>query len=96
VGLTSTSILALAIDPASPARLYAATSDGLFRSSSGGADWSSVDIGSAGSLLNAIVFEGGAGGVVLVGGEGAVARSADGKSWKSARLPPPPPAKDEE
>lgn len=93
VGLTSMSILALAIDPASPARLYAATSDGLFRSSSGGADWSSVDTGSSGSLFNSIIFDGG--GAVLVGGEGAVARSADGKSWTSVKLLPPPPAKEE-
>ena len=45
-GLTATDVHALAIDPATPATLYAGTDGGgVFKSTNGGGDWSAVNTG---------------------------------------------------
>ena len=44
-GLTNTDVLALAIDPATPATLYAGTGGGVFKSTNGGGEWGAVNTG---------------------------------------------------
>ena len=44
-GLTDTEVYALAIDPTTPATLYAGTYGGVFKSTNGGGDWSAVNTG---------------------------------------------------
>ena len=44
-GLTTTVVLALAIDPATPATLYAGTGGGVFKSTDGGGNWGTVNTG---------------------------------------------------
>ena len=96
-GLTSTSILALAADPAGAGRLYASTVSGLFRTTNGGGTWSAVETGAAGSFFNTVVVPRQPAGVVLAGADGAVVRSADsGKTWTVAKLPPPPAVEEDE
>ena len=93
-GLTSTSVLALAVDPAAPSRAFAGTVTGLFRTTNSGTNWSTSETG-AGSFFNAVAF--GPSGSVLLGGDGAIARSADGgKTWTAKKLPPAPPAAEDE
>ena len=43
VGLTDTYVRGLAIDPVTPATLYAATEDGVFKSTNGGGTWNKVN-----------------------------------------------------
>jgi photosystem II stability/assembly factor-like uncharacterized protein len=93
-GLTSTSILTIAVDPAASNRALAGTVTGLFRTSNSGTNWAGTETG-AGSFFNAIAF--GPSGAVLLGGDGTIARSADaGKTWTSKKLPPAPPAAEDE
>ena len=52
-GLTNTDVRALAIDPATPATLYAGTyGGGVFKSMNGGGNWTAVNTG----LTNTYVF----------------------------------------
>ena len=44
-GLTNRSVLALAIDPATPSTVYAGTSWGAFKSDDGGDCWTDVNTG---------------------------------------------------
>ena len=45
-GLISTNVFVLAIDPATPATLYAGTNgSGVFKSTNGGENWSAIDTG---------------------------------------------------
>ena len=45
-GLTDTTVSALAIDPVTPATLYAGTDDGgVFKSTNGGGNWGAVNTG---------------------------------------------------
>jgi hypothetical protein len=44
-GLTSANVYTLAIDPATPATLYAGTNDGVFKSTNGGGIWSAINTG---------------------------------------------------
>ena len=93
-GLTSTSILSLAVDPGASSRAFAGTVTGLFRTSNSGTNWAGAETG-AGSFFNVIAF--GRSGAVLLGGDGAIIRSADGgKTWTLKKLPPAPPAAEDE
>src|SRR2546422_10969582 len=44
-GLSAASVLALAIDPATPTTLYAGTEAGGFKSTNGGGSWTAVNSG---------------------------------------------------
>ena len=45
IGLTDTRVYALAIDPATPATLYAGTGGGVFKSTNGGGEWRAFNTG---------------------------------------------------
>ncbi len=50
-GLGSLDVTSVAVDPLTPATVYAATGGGLFRSIDGAASWSSIDASSVGDLV---------------------------------------------
>jgi hypothetical protein len=57
-GLTSTDILALAIDPETPTTLYAGTFQlGVFKSTNGGGSWSMLGNGMPANVVNALVID---------------------------------------
>ncbi len=58
-GLTQMVVHALSIDPVTPDKMYAATTDGIFRSLDGGLSWSAYNFGLSSALLqiNAIVTQ---------------------------------------
>lgn len=58
-GLTQMDVNALSIDPVTPDTMYAATTDGIFRSINGGLSWSAHNTGLSSALLqiNAIVTQ---------------------------------------
>jgi hypothetical protein len=49
-GLSGTATLFLALDPTSPVTLYLGTQDGFFKTSNGGASWSSFGLGASEAL----------------------------------------------
>lgn len=76
-------VRALAYDPTNPANVYAATSAGLFRSTSGGEEWERV---AAEADLSALAFDPEAAALVAATRDGALLRSADqGRSWERVR-----------
>ena len=62
-GLTNTSVLVLAIDPAAPATLYAGTLDGggvgggVFKSTDGGGNWRAINTGLTSSSVFALAID---------------------------------------
>lgn len=50
----ATSVTALAIDPATPSRLYVATENGVYKSIDGGATWIAMNSGLTGRYVNAL------------------------------------------
>ncbi|HMF09842.1 MAG TPA: hypothetical protein VKJ00_11940, partial [Thermoanaerobaculia bacterium] len=78
-------VTALAVDPAAPSRVYAATARGLFSSSDDGETWSPLSHGLAGQFVGALAVRPGGSGELYAGtNSGAVLRTGDGKAW--ARL----------
>ncbi|HSS19548.1 MAG TPA: SBBP repeat-containing protein [Pyrinomonadaceae bacterium] len=57
VGLGTTFVLSLAIDPNSPQILYAGTSFGAFKSTDGGENWASINNGTNSARINKIVID---------------------------------------
>ena len=70
IGLTSTNILALAIDPVTPATLYAGTGGGVFRSTNGGGSWTAINTGLANLSVNALAIDPASPTTVIAGTEG--------------------------
>ena len=57
-GLTATNVLALAIDPATPATLYAGTyGGGVFKSTNGGGNWSAFNTGLTATGVRALAID---------------------------------------
>ena len=56
-GLTGTTVHALAIDPATPATLYAGTDGGVFKSTNGGGNWSAVNTGLTNTMVYALAID---------------------------------------
>ena len=56
-GLTDTSVYALAIDPKTPATLYAGTDGGVFKSTDGGMNWSAVNTGLTATGVHALAID---------------------------------------
>src|ERR1700730_12833391 len=79
-GLTSVSIVSLAIDPSS--KLYACTPGGLWRSTNGGVSWSVLNPEISSGALAVDKASG-----LYAGSRGAVLRSSDGgKTWTAMPL----------
>jgi hypothetical protein len=58
VGLTTTFIPALAVDPLNPATVYAGTNRGVFKSVDGGGSWSAINTGlTSNTLIQALVID---------------------------------------
>ncbi len=89
-GLRDRSVLAIAVDPASPSNLYATTDTaGVFRSEDGGEHWREANRGIAARYVGAIAIDPHHGGVVYAGAEaGRVFRSEDsGETWTELASP---------
>ena len=56
-GLPATDIHALAIDPVTPATLYAGTYSGVFKSTNGGGSWNAVNTGLPTTNVNALAID---------------------------------------
>ena len=56
-GLTDTNVFALAIDPSTPATLYAGTYDGVFKGTNGGTSWTAVNFGFANPQVLALAID---------------------------------------
>ena len=57
-GLTATNVLALAVDPATPATLYAGTDGGgVFKSTNGGGNWRAFNTGLTDTSVNALAID---------------------------------------
>ncbi len=76
-GLPDDEIKQLAIDPTTPARMFAATEKGLYRSTDGGGSWSRVTSGLEDDEVNAVVVSS-RDGQVFAGAFHGVFRSSDG------------------
>jgi photosystem II stability/assembly factor-like uncharacterized protein len=103
-GLTATSVLAVAVDPSRPARIYAALADsdgalrtsGVFKTRNGGASWlpigaelPSADVGQVALDQASLFVDPAQPGTLLYGAATFAAGSADaGASW--TLFPPPP------
>ena len=57
IGPEGGNVSALAIDPATPATLYAGTSGGVFKSTDGGANWSAVNTGLTATNIQALAID---------------------------------------
>ena len=94
LGLKAYGIIAVAVDPARPSRLYAASSvNGVFRSADGGASWQlarqPLPAGSASHVTALAVPR--SGGIVYAGTGDGVFKSVDGGlSWRPASQGLPP------
>ena len=85
-------ITSLAIDPQTPATLYAGTDlGGLFKSSNGGDSWSAVNTGLTSSRVYALALDPIDPGTIYVGTFNGVFKSTNGGTiWTSANNGPPP------
>jgi hypothetical protein len=70
-------VLSLAVDPDDAARLFAATPDGVFRTTNSGVTWTNLD---GGANLRAVLLFPGSHDILVVGGASGVAISTDGGS----------------
>jgi hypothetical protein len=86
LGLTSLDVAVLAIDPASPATVYAGTAAGVFRSTDAGATWLGTNAGLSGPSVDALVIDPSNPSIVYAGVYGfGVFKSADaGGTWAAA------------
>jgi tetratricopeptide (TPR) repeat protein len=79
-----THYLALAVDPGTPATLYAGTSTGLYKSADGGESWSAANTGLAASSVYALAIDPLRPTTIYAGTNGGVYLSGDGGgSWSS-------------
>ena len=81
--ISTTNVLALAIDPSMPTTLYAGTnSNGVYKSTDGGASWSAVTSGLIYLSVRALAIDPTAPNTLYAGTNGGVFKSADGgASW---------------
>ena len=56
-GLTIAYVRALAIDPVTPATLYAGTDGGVFKSTNGGGNWDAVNTGLTNTYVHALAID---------------------------------------
>ena len=86
------SVLSLAVDPGSPAIVYAGTTEGLFHSMDAGASWSFIGAGLAVARVSALALESGVVHRLYAAGDGGVYASTDGgATWTAgAGFPPLP------
>ena len=81
-GLTSVSIVSLAIDPSASSKLYACNPGGLWKSTNGGVSWSVLN---SEISLSALAVDRASG--LYAGSRGAVQKSSDGgKTWTAMPL----------
>jgi hypothetical protein len=71
-------ILALAIDPATPATLYAGTGGGVFKSTNGGGNWSAVNTGLTAAGVSALAIDPATPATLYAGTGGGVFKSTNG------------------
>jgi photosystem II stability/assembly factor-like uncharacterized protein len=78
-------IYALAIDPSSPATVYAGTSgNGVFKSTNGGGSWSAINSGITSLRVNALAIDPTSPATVYAGTSGVVFKSTNGGgSWSA-------------
>lgn len=56
-GPSNSAVAALAIDPVTPATLYAGTDEGVFKSTNGGRNWSAINTGLTNTVINALAID---------------------------------------
>jgi photosystem II stability/assembly factor-like uncharacterized protein len=67
-------VTALAIDPVSPQTLFAGETNGIYKSTDGGASWSAAGLALVGSLVDAVAIDPAAPNKVYAAGNGGKAR----------------------
>ena len=79
LSLSDTDVRALAIDPATPATLYAGTNgDGVFKSTDGAGNWSAVNIGLTDTRVYALAIDPGTPAILYAGTGSGVFKSTNG------------------
>jgi len=85
IGPEGGNVSALAIDPATPATLYAGTSGGVFKSTDGGANWSAVNTGLTATNIQALAIDPATPTTLYAGtwGGGVFKSTNGGESWSA-------------
>ncbi|KAF0220763.1 MAG: hypothetical protein FD174_1087 [Geobacteraceae bacterium] len=82
-GLTATTITALAIDPLTPATVFAGTNGGVFKSTNGGTSWIAVNSGLTNTNVSALAIDPSTPATIYVGidGGGVFKSTSGGTNW---------------
>jgi len=87
MGLGSSQVFALAIDPGTPSTLYAGTDSGVFKSTDSGGSWEAVNTGLGASDVFALAIDPATLSTLYAGTDSGVFKSTDGGDTWSETLP---------